>query len=293
MKAFRKKWIPLVMLSPVLLGLIVFIYYPLGRTLYDSFYEWSAYSSKHIWAGVQNYIDVLTDPITLTALKNNTLYAAFSVLFQVGLSMVMAAVLEEKFMRRFQKFFRTVLFLPCLISMAVIAIMWQLIYDPNTGLLNEMIHALGFGNITPVWLGDEKLAIFCCIFVSQWQQIGYCMLLNLIGIQNVPTDIYESAIIDGAGPVRKFLSITLPMAKESLLVTALITVIGSYKLFTEIQVLTGGGPNRSTEVLATVMYRSAFTNDQMGIASVYAVLIFVITFVLSILQLKMARTGKD
>ncbi|MCI6019631.1 MAG: sugar ABC transporter permease [Clostridiales bacterium] len=196
-------------------------------------------------------------------------------------------------MRRFQRFFRTILFLPSLISMSVIGLLWKCIFNPNTGLLNTFIHAIGFENATPMWLGDATLAIFCCIFVSQWQYVGYCMLLDLVGIQKIPAELYESAKIDGAGSIKRFFYITLPMGKESMLVTAIITVIGSFKIFTEIQIMTGGGPGRATEVLATAMYRAAFINDEMGVASAYAIIIFVITLVLSLFQMKISHTGEE
>lgn len=166
-------------------------------------------------------------------------------------------------------------------------------FNPNSGLLNTFIHAIGFENVTPTWLGDANIAIFCCIFVSQWQYTGYCMLLDLVGIQKIPRELYEVAEIDGAGAVKRFFYVTLPMGKESMLVTSIITVIGSFKIFTEIQVMTGGGPGRATEVLATAMYRSAFTNDEMGVASAYAMIIFVITLILSLIQMKVSHTGEE
>lgn len=207
--------------------------------------------------------------------------------------MVMAACLEEIFMRKFQKFFRTVLFIPSLISMSVIGLLWKCIFNPNTGPLNQLLVQVFHVQNPPGWLGDASLAIFCCIFISQWQNVGYCMLLDLIGIQKIPQEIHDAALIDGASSVKKFWYVTLPMSKESMLVTALITTIGSYKIFTEIQILTGGGPGRATEVLATAMYRAAFNNDEMGVASAYAVVIFVITLVLSLIQMKLSRTGEE
>lgn len=293
MKAYKNKKIIILYLAPVIIGLGVFVYYPLIRSVIDSFYKWVSYSSDRKWAGLNNYIQIFSNEQIWTILKNNVLYAVISVICQVLIAMVLAACLEEMFMRRFQKFFRTVLFLPSLISMSVIGLLWKCIFNPNSGLLNSMIHALGFENVTPVWLGDAGLAIFCCIFVSQWQYIGYCTLLDLVGIQKIPRELYEAAEIDGAGSVKKFFYVTLPMGKESMLVTAIITVIGSFKIFTEIQIMTGGGPGRATEVLATAMYRSAFINDEMGVASAYAVIIFIITLILSLIQMRISRTGEE
>ena len=293
MKVYKNKKIIILYLAPVIIGLAVFVYYPLIRSAIDSLFQWVSFSTERKWVGFDNYIQIFTDKDFFTILKNNVLYALFSVLCQVLLAMVLAACLEELFMRKFQKFFRTVLFLPSLISMSVLGILWKCIFNPNSGLLNTFIHAIGFENVTPTWLGDANIAIFCCIFVSQWQYTGYCMLLDLVGIQKIPRELYEVAEIDGAGAVKRFFYVTLPMGKESMLVTSIITVIGSFKIFTEIQVMTGGGPGRATEVLATAMYRSAFTNDEMGVASAYAMIIFVITLILSLIQMKVSHTGEE
>ncbi len=293
MKVYKNKKIIILYLAPVIIGLAVFVYYPLIRSAIDSLFQWVSFSPERKWVGFDNYIQIFTDKDFFTILKNNVLYALFSVLCQVLLAMVLAACLEELFMRKFQKFFRTVLFLPSLISMSVLGILWKCIFNPNSGLLNTFIHAIGFENVTPTWLGDANIAIFCCIFVSQWQYTGYCMLLDLVGIQKIPRELYEVAEIDGAGAVKRFFYVTLPMGKESMLVTSIITVIGSFKIFTEIQVMTGGGPGRATEVLATAMYRSAFTNDEMGVASAYAMIIFVITLILSLIQMKVSHTGEE
>lgn len=292
MKAYKNKKIIFLFLAPVVLGLLVFVYYPLLQTVVGSLYEWVSYTPDQKWVGLKNYVAIFTSDGFGRILFNNIIYAVLSVVCQVGLAMVLAACLEEIFMRRFQGFFRTVLFLPSLISMSVIALLWKCIFNPNTGLLNTFLVNIGVQN-PPTWLGDANLAIFCCIFISQWQYVGYCMLLDLIGIQKIPQELYEAALIDGAGSVKKFFYITLPMGKESMLVTAIITVIGSFKIFTEIQILTGGGPGRASEVLATAMYRAAFVNDEMGVASAYAVIIFVITLVLSLVQMKLSKTGGE
>lgn len=292
MKAYKNKKIIILFLAPVVLGLLVFVYYPLLQTVVGSLYEWVSYTPDQKWVGLKNYGAIFTNGGFGRILFNNIIYAVLSVVCQVGLAMVLAACLEEVFMRKFQGFFRTVLFLPSLISMSVIALLWKCIFNPNTGLLNTFLMNIGVQN-PPTWLGDANLAIFCCIFISQWQYVGYCMLLDLIGIQKIPQELYEAALIDGAGSVKKFFYITLPMGKESMLVTAIITVIGSFKIFTEIQILTGGGPGRASEVLATAMYRAAFVNDEMGVASAYAVIIFVITLVLSLVQMKLSKTGGE
>ena len=236
MKMYRNKKIIITFLAPTIIGLTLFVYYPLVKSILNSFYEWTLFSSDKKWVGLGNFIEIITGENIGLILKNNTLYAVISVICQVLIAMVLAACLEEAFMRKFQPFFRSILFMPSLISMTVVAILWKNIFNPNTGILNSLIHAIGFTDVTPQWIGDAHMAIFCCIFISQWQGMGYCILLDLIGIQKIPSALYEAAKIDGAGALKRFFYVTVPMAKESMLVTSLIIVIGSFKLFTDIQV---------------------------------------------------------
>lgn len=293
MKLYSNKKVIVCFLAPALIMLGVFIYYPLIQAVIGSLYQWNAYLPDRTWVGLGNYLEIFKNPNLFLAIRNNILYAIISVVCQVFLAMVLAACIEEAFMRKFQKFFRSVLFLPSLISMAIIALLWKQLFNPNIGLINAFIHLLGFEDLTPLWLGDSKLAIFCCIFMSQWQYTGYCMMLDLVGIQKIPQELYESAELDGASPIQKFFKVTLPLAKESMLVTSIITIIGSFKVFTEIQVMTGGGPGHASEVLATLMYKEAFKMNSLGTANAYAFVIFIVTLVLSIIQIRLSNSGKD
>lgn len=293
MKAYKDKKTIILFLLPAIVLMSVFVYFPLIQSAVFSLYKWAAFSPQKEWIGFQNYITVFNDPVTLLMFKNNTMYAFWSTLFQAGLGLVFAACLEEAFMRRSQYFFRTVLFIPSVISMTVIGLLWSFLFNPNIGVINEAIRAMGFTEFNAQWLGDSKLAIYCCIFVSQWQYIGYCMLLDLIAIQKIPAELFESATIDGAGSMQRFIHITLPLVREAILVSTVITILGSYKVFTEVYVMTTGGPGRSSEVLATAMYRAAFKNDEMGVACALSIIIFIITFIFAAIQLKISRSGKE
>lgn len=293
MKVYRDKRIIILYLLPVLLLMGLFVYYPLIQSFFFSFYKWASFSPVKEWVGLYNYKLIFSDPVIWGILKNNFLYAFWSTIFQAGLGLVFAACLEEKFMRKSQPFFRTVLFTPSLIAMSVIALLWQFMYDPNIGMINEAIRAIGFPNFNEQWLGSSQMAIYCCIIVSQWQYIGYCMMLDLVGIQKIDGELFEAATIDGATRPQVFRYITFPLMKESLLVTTVVTILGSIKVFTEVYVMTVGGPGRSSEVLATAMYRAAFKNDEMGVACAYAIIIFIFTFICAAIQLKISRTGED
>ena len=204
MSIYKNKKIIVLFLAPVTIGLLVFVYYPLIQTIIGSLYKWVSYSPDRKWVGIANYLAIFQKKGFLRILFNNTIYAILSVVCQVGLAMVMAACLEEIIMRKFQKFFRTVLFIPSLISMSVIGLLWKCIFNPNTGPLNQLLVQVFHVQNPPGWLGDASLAIFCCIFISQWQNVGYCMLLDLIGIQKIPQEIHDAALIDGASSVKNF-----------------------------------------------------------------------------------------
>ena len=294
MKVYRDKRIIILYLFPAIALMALFVYYPLVQSIVFSLFKWASFSPEKQWVGFYNYHLIVSDTATFfTILRNNFFYAVVSTIFQAGLGLVFAACLEEKFMRGTQPFFRTVLFIPSLIAMTVIAMLWQFMYDPNIGMINQAIQALGFKDFNAQWLGDSNLSIWCCIIVSQWQYIGYCMMLDLVGIQKIDGELFEAATIDGATRPQVFRYITLPLMKESILVTTDVTILGSVKVFTEVYVMTAGGPGRSSEVLATAMYRAAFKNDEMGVACAYAIMIFVLTFICAALQLKLSHTGEE
>lgn len=289
MNMYRNKKVALLFMLPALAFVILFIYYPIIQNFFYSMFRWSSFSEEKIFVGLDYYKRLFADPIFYIALKNNVLYAIFSIVVQVGIGMILAAVLEEKVMRRYQTFFRTVYFIPSVISITVVGLLFQLVYNPNIGLLNAFLNAVGLESLTHDWLGQSSTAMFAIIATSQWQYVGYIMLLFLVAIQKIPEELYESAMIDGASAFQKFIHITIPQIRETILVSSIITVIGAFKVFDEVYVMTAGGPGRSTEVLASYLYRTGFRNDEMGYAATIATLIFLITFVVTLIQLIVTR----
>lgn len=294
MKKKRKKWIPLLFLAPALLFLGFFVFCPLVENFMNSLWRFSNFSPQRSFVGLENIRKIFADPTVRTALGNNLRYAAVSVLFQVCLSLVLAAVLEQHFMRRTAGFYRVVYFMPVMISISVIALLFSFIYHPQMGLLNQFLKTLGAGSLARPWLGRSDSAIYAVIAMSQWQSIGYIMLLFIVAIQKIPADLYEAAQMDGAGSVRLFFSVTLPGVKEAVFVNTLITIIGSMLVFSEPFILTkGGGPGISSITLAVHMYQEGFVKDNMGYASALAVLIFFLTAVISFVQVMLSKTGKE
>ncbi len=273
---------------PALFIILIFIYFPIAQNFFFSLYRWSSFSPTKEYVGLAHYMRLFKEPIFYQALTNNVLYCFFSIIFQVGFGLVFAAILEERYFRHYQPFFRTVYFMPSVISITVVGLLFQLIYNPNIGLLNKFLIAIGKQSWAHAWLGEKGTAIYSVIAVSQWQYIGYIMLLFLVAIQKIPDSIYESALIDGASPWQKFWFITVPQVRRTTVLASILTIIGGFKVFNEIYVMTSGGPGHATEVLASYMYRSGFRNDEMGYASAIASVIFVITFIITLVQLKVS-----
>ncbi|MFZ5822281.1 MAG: carbohydrate ABC transporter permease [Chloroflexota bacterium] len=291
---FFRRLTPYYFLLPAILMMVVFVYLPVVENFYYSLFRWSAIDTTMKFIGVDNYTRILSDKLIGVSLVNNVLYAVISVAFQVFFALVLAALLESYLIRpHFSSFFRNTLFLPSVLAISVVGVTWQLIYRPDTGLINQLLRALGLDMLTRTWLGDEGTAIYSIIAVSQWQWVGYCMILFIVAIQAIPEELFESARIDGANAVQQFFAITVPLVRETTLVMATITVIGAFKVFDIVWVMTAGGPNHASEVLGNYLYRVAFRNDEMGYASAIATLLFAITFILTFVQLWMGRTGKE
>jgi raffinose/stachyose/melibiose transport system permease protein len=247
----------------------------------------SSYSPVKTFVGFENYIRVFRDSLFYTSIKNNLLYAVFSVLCQVGFGTLLAIFLEGRYVgQKIRNFFRNVLFIPSVISISAVALLWYFVCNPTIGLINGLLSKAGLGQFITAWLANPKTAIFAVIAMSQWQYTGYIMVLMLVAVQKIPVELYEAAVIDGANGFRKTIHITIPSIRNMLIVTTIITIIGSFKLFAEIYVTTGGGPYNTTQVLGTYMYRAAFLFDEMGFGSAIAVVIFVLTFTVSVLQLR-------
>lgn len=287
-----RKVTPYLLLLPSLLLVVLFIYYPFVQNIQYSFFEWNFFSSVKEFIGIQNYERLLKDPIFFQSLKNNILYAVISMIFQVGGGLVVAAVLEDTIFKRFSTVFRTVYFIPVLISTSVIGLLFNFIYDPQ-GLLNQILSSIGLENLTTGWLGNSKTAIYAVIAMTQWQSIGYIMMLFIVAIQKIPHSLYEAAELDGANKLQKFLKITVPMVKETTIVSSVITISGAFLVFNQVFILTNGGPGQATEVLGTQLYHEAFVKGDMSYASTIANIIFVITFILSIIQMKLFKAGKE
>jgi raffinose/stachyose/melibiose transport system permease protein len=283
------RWSTLLWVAPALVLLGVFVYYPVVENVRLSFYRWGPFSPTMTWVGLDNYGALGEDPVFWGSLFNNVAYAVVSVIIQVGGGLVLAAVMEGFVRGRLKGFLRTVYFIPAVLSLTVAGLLFQFMYHPQIGLVNAFLDLVGLGAFKHSWLGESATAIWAIITMSQWQSIGYVMVLYIVAMQRIPRELYDAAYIDGASRIQAFRDITVPLVREMTLLALIVTISGAFLVFNEVQVMTAGGPNNASHTLGSWLYKSAFFNDQMGYASTIAVVIFVITLVTAALQLWLSR----
>ena len=287
MTIYKNKKMLALFLIPALALVILLIFLPVVLNVYYSFFKWTAYSKSMEFVGFKYFTKLVKDEEVCHALLNNVKYAVISIVFQVGLGLILAHIFVISANTRFAALTRVVIFIPAVVSLTAIGLLWVILYNPSIGIINPLLEKIGLGSLIHDWLGDSKTAMYAVIAVSQWQYTGEMIMLYTVGLQGVPTEIYESAKIDGASGIKSFFYITIPMIKSTILMNLTVTIIGAFMVFDEVYVMTSGGPGKATEVLAIKMYETGFRMDKMGYASAIGVLLFVITFAFSFIQLRM------
>lgn len=283
----------IIYMAPAMIVILIFLYLPIILNFMNSLYKWGAMTTDVSYVGFKYYKELLQDETIRIAIKNNLVFAVMSGACQIGLSLVVAAVLESKFLRRWQSVFRTIYFIPSLLMVTVTGITFKMLYSPSIGLINPLLEAIGIGTSNIDILGNAKSAIFGVAAASQWQYIGYTVVLFIVAMQSISDDIYEAAEIDGANAIQKFFRITVPLMKDTVMINMIIVITGAVRVYDEVYVMTSGGPGRATQTLATYLYQVGFKNDQMGYASAIAFFVFVVTFVLGLFQMKGYDLGED
>jgi raffinose/stachyose/melibiose transport system permease protein len=272
---------------PGLALVLVFVYYPLVLNFWYSASKLNLFTGELSFVGLDNYTRMANDPVFWRSLVNNVLYAGISVVFQVFFALVLAAVIESQVKSgRWRAALRSIYFLPSAMSLTVTGLLFSFIYQPEGGLLNGILDAVGLDHLQQAWLGNSSTAMLAIIAMSQWQGFGYSTLLFAVAIQRIPNEIYEAASIDGVGPFRQIFTVTIPLIREMTGLMMIVTMSGAFQVFNEVMVMTSGGPDNSTHVLGTWLYRSGFVKNDFGYAAAIAVVIFVITLALAIVQVR-------
>lgn len=269
-------------LSPAAAHLVLFSLAPILFALYISFYSWSILTPERPFVGFENYHEVLTNRDFWNSLKNTALYT-LHVPVGMAVALGLALMLNRKNFPGLG-LLRTIFYLPSITSFVAIAIVWQWIYNPDFGLLN---YALSFLDLGPYpWLNAPATALISLMLMAVWIQAGYQMVIFLAGLQNIPKELYDAAKIDGAGSWQRFRRITLPLLQPTTFFILVTSVIGSFQVFTQIYVMTEGGPLKATEVIVYHIYKNAWDYLRMGYASAMSFLLFVIIMALTLVQFR-------
>lgn len=269
-------------LAPGLLIYAAFLLYPLIRAAWISLYEWDGLTVG-TWVGLANYTEILTDQRLRGAFGHALVLMVFYAVLPLVIGLLLAAVLNRAQVRGLT-FFRTVVFLPQVVAMVVIAVAWRRIYAPE-GSLNAVLSAAGLDSLTRGWLGDYTAALPAVGVIGTWFETGLVTVLLLAGMGRIPRELYEAARLDGAGPVREFFAVTLPAVRGEVAVALTLTVIAALKTFDLVYMTTKGGPGTSTTVPSYEVYHRAFELGRVGSAAAIGVtltaLIFAISYVIT------------
>ncbi|MGM0161789.1 carbohydrate ABC transporter permease [Enterococcus sp. DIV1059_2] len=268
-------------IAPNFIGFFLFTLVPVVFSLILAFMEWDSFSSPE-FVGMKNFSKMLGDDTFWISLKNTFLYTIGVVPLTLICSLGLAILLNKKV--RGMKFFRTAFFFPYVTSLVAIAVVWNMLFHPTMGPINQFLKF--FIENPPGWTSSSDWALTAIIIVSVWRGMGYYMILYLAGLQSVPKELYEAASIDGANKWQQFRNVTLPSLRPTTFFVSIMLVINCFKIFDLVQVMTAGGPGRATNVLVYQIYNEAFVKFNFGYASAIAMVLFVIVLGITVIQFK-------
>ena len=268
---------------PALALTALFIAYPIVATIRGSFLDWDGISGIKLWVGLDNYAEMLggVDPYFWSAVRNTLLWVGVTVPAQIVIGMGMALLLNGAF--RGRVIYRTVFFLPAILSSAVVAFAWGWVFNPEAGLATRLLQSVGFDG--QAWLIDQTSALAAAMTISVWRYMGFTMLFYLAAMQMIPKELYDAARVDGASWWKQAWHITIPLLRPMTALVSLLGVIGALKEFEIIYILTRGGPAHATDLISIQIFQKAFAEGRPGYAAALATSLMVITAVLAVMLL--------
>lgn len=283
----RREWSAYVFLAP---GLIIFSVFTVGALIfafYLTFHEWNAIQPYKPYVGLDNYSKMLHDKDFGRSIVNTVYYTGGSVPLTMAVGLFVALLLNQAI--RWRGLFRTLYYLPVVTPLVAASILWKWLYNGDFGLLNFYLLKTGLIDNPLLWLADKNLAMPAVILMTVWMSTGFSMVVYLAGLQAIPDELYEAAKIDGAGPIGRLRYITIPMLRPTTLFLLVIGIIGSFQVFTQIFVMTNGGPVDRTTTMVFFIYQAAFKFYDFGYASTLAFGLFAMLFVVTLVQLRLYR----
>ncbi len=280
----------LAMIAPALILMSLFLILPFLLSF------WTSMTNQPLvprptpvrFLGFGNYIRILSDDLFWTAMWNVTRFSFWILPVQCGLAFLTALLLHQKL--PLQNLLRGLFFLPAITSMVVVCVIWGTLFQYPTGPFNQVLGWVSGGRLGPIdWLGDPEWAMFSLVMLSAWQAYGFQMVIYLAGLQGIPEELYDASRIDGASRWRRFWHVTMPGLRPTHVFVLLITTIQAFKLYTQVAILTQGGPSNSTETVVHYMVRSGFEEQKLGLASAVSVILFLIVLVIALTQRQLLR----
>jgi raffinose/stachyose/melibiose transport system permease protein len=279
-------------LSPALLVYLLFTLLPILETVRSSFYQWDGFSQNKAWIGLANYIELFSDPKFHNAIRNNLVFVIFYSIIPILIGLFLASLLSRQPIPGFA-FFRTALFLPQVISMVVVGVIWRWMFNPTFGPINTFLRLIGADQFAISWLGDFTWALPSVGSIGTWVQYGFCMVLFLAGMQHIQDEYYEAAGLDGANAFQQFIHITIPGLRSEIAVALVTTIIAAMRVFDLVYTTTRGGPGETTMVTGFLIYRAAFTNNRIGYAAAIATVLTVTILIISLLIRRFQLQGTE
>ncbi|MBM7600095.1 multiple sugar transport system permease protein/sn-glycerol 3-phosphate transport system permease protein [Virgibacillus halotolerans] len=272
-------------LLPALIVFSVFLFYPMFKTLYLSFFITDTRGDAIFFNGIENYTDLFHSKEFLLSFKNSFLFVLYTVIPTILISLFLAVLANEKL--RGSQFFKVAFSSTLGVSSAAAAVIWLFLFNPSIGLVNNVMDIFGMSGVG--WVTDKSFALISISITTIWMHLGFNFIILLGGLQNISEDLYESSKIDGANYFQRFRKITVPMLSPTLFFVIIIGVINSFQSFGQIDIMTKGGPAGSTNLIVYSIYKDAFVNHAVGYASAQAMILFVIILIATLIQFKVGE----
>jgi len=284
-QARRNTLIGWTFILPNFLGFLAFTLIPVLAAFALSFMEWTSFSAPK-WVGLANFQRMLASDSFWVALRNTVVYAIGHVPLTMALALLLAMLLNRKL--KGIGFFRVALFFPYITSLVAVAVVWNMLFSPDNGPINQFLHTIGIAN-APGWTSSSDWALPAVIITSVWRDMGYYMVLYLAGLQAIPAELYEAAEVDGASAWQRFWNVTIPSLRPTTFFVVVMLTVSSFKVFDLIVVMTNGGPGRSTPVLSQLIYQEGIGEGKFGYSSAISLVLFLIVLTVTVVQFKIQQ----
>lgn len=285
----QKKLIVFIAMFGLIVFNIIFFFVPLVYGIIGSFYDWNPLMGKMDFIGMKNYVKLAASSLFTTSLKNTLQFSLMAIVLRTTLGLLIAVGIHA--LTKLKDVLRSAYFLPVIMPIVAISLVWKWIYHPRMGLLNMVLAAFGF--VSQNWLGNPDLAMPSIIMMTVWKDTGYAVIIFMAALLNVPKSLYEAASIDGANGVKQFFHITVPTIKPTIIFIVITSIISYFQSFIQIFIMTKGGPGDTTHVLSYMIFNEAFNNYRFGYASALSVVLFLIIMLVTFIQFKVMTKGED